>query len=208
MARPKELSQLYVIGAAPRYREKKEIIDFIRRETAKTAKFEKAVRAYDRKRSEQRMEVRYLAFGNTSVKISGSTVHLTGYVNVTGRDSRQLHENRRTFIEQVTPGTFKKALSKNSNVELRFNHWRKLCDQNSGLILRENSVGLYADATFTDPEIARKARNNQLKGWSFGFSVVKDHWNSAGDRRYLDEIRLREVSILDRDPAYIGKISR
>lgn len=134
---------------------------------------------------------------------SDDTIRLTGYVNVTGRDSRPIQSARGPFIEQVTPGTFKKALSANPNIEMRFNHGRKLCDQQSGLLLREDDIGLYADATFTDAEVAEKGRNHELRGWSFGFSVNRDHWDDEG-KRYLDDINLREISILDKTPAYIA----
>lgn len=131
------------------------------------------------------------------------SIRLTGYVNVTARDSRPIPSARGSFIEQVTPGTFKKALSANQNVEMRFNHGRKLCDQKNGLLLREDNIGLYADATFTDAEVAEKGRNDELRGWSFGFRVNKDHWDDEG-KRYLDDISLEEVSILDKTPAYIA----
>lgn len=101
------------------------------------------------------------------------------------------------------PGTFKRALSANPNVEMWFDHSRKICDQENGLTLREDNIGLYADASFVDEEVAEKARRNELRGWSFGFSVIKDHWDDSG-KRYLDEINLHEVSVLDVTPAYIA----
>ena len=131
------------------------------------------------------------------------SIRLTGYVNVTARDSRPIPSPQGAFIEQVTPGTFRKALSANPNVEMLFNHERKLCDQQSGLMLREDDIGLYADATFTDAEVADKGRRHELQGWSFGFTVNADHWDDAG-KRYLDDINLEEVSILDKTPAYIA----
>jgi len=134
---------------------------------------------------------------------SDNSVRLTGYVNVTGRDSRPIPSPHGSFIEQVVPGTFKKALSANPNVEMRFNHGRKVCDQENGLTLREDDIGLYADATFYDEEIAEKGRRNELRGWSFGFHVKSDHWDDSG-KRYLDDIDLREVSVLDKTPAYIA----
>lgn len=41
-----------------------------------------------------------------------NTVHIEGYVNVPGRDSRPLRDKQGVYIEQVTPGTFGKALAK------------------------------------------------------------------------------------------------
>ena len=154
--------------------------------------------------SKRSATVEYRNYNGATMEIRGDDlIRLTGYVNVTARDSRPIPSPQGSFIEQVTPGTFKRALSKNPNIEMRFNHNRKLCDQKSGLKLREDDIGLYADAIFKDAEVAEKARKNQLRGWSFGFSVNKDHWDESG-KRYLDDISLSEVSILDKTPAYIA----
>lgn len=59
----------------------------------------------------------------------------------------------------------------------------------------------------TDPEVMEKARKKELRGWSFGFCVNKDKWEDAENgmqRRYLEDIDLSEVSILDRTPAYVA----
>lgn len=135
-------------------------------------------------------------------------VRLHGYVNVVGRDSRVLRDKTGPYVEQVTPGAFAKALKDGGGVELRFNHRRTLGGTEDGsLELREDSVGLLADADVSDEEVAEKARNRELRGWSFGFVKRKDHWKTddGGTRhRYLDELELREVSVLDKTPAYIA----
>lgn len=135
-----------------------------------------------------------------------NTIHIEGYVNVPGRDSRPLRDRQGTYIEQVTPGTFSRALASGRPVELRFNHGRTLGSTADGTItLREDAVGLHASAVLQDGELAEKARNRELRGWSFGFITQADRWE--GDcprRRFLEEIELREVSILDKTPAYIA----
>lgn len=132
------------------------------------------------------------------------TVHIDGYVNVTGRDSRPIRDSRGTFIEQVVPGTFKKALSSGKPVELRFDHGRVL-DTGGTLKLYEDNVGLRASAVVNDPEVAEKARKKELRGWSFGFSKNKDRWEGEDPRRrFLEDIELKEISILDITPAYIA----
>lgn len=134
------------------------------------------------------------------------TVHVEGYVNVPGRDSRPLRDRQGTYIEQVTPGTFGKALASGNPVELRFNHRRTLGSTADGTVeLREDAVGLHASATVQDGELAEKARNQELRGWSFGFVAQAQRWEGESPRRrYLDGIELREVSILDKTPAYIA----
>ena len=135
-----------------------------------------------------------------------STVHIEGYVNVPGRDSRPLRDQCGTYIEQVTPGVFGKALAKGNPVELRFNHRRTLGSTEDGTVkLREDAVGLHATAEVQDAELAEKARKKELRGWSFGFVKEADRWEGDSPRRrYLDGIELREVSILDKTPAYIA----
>lgn len=130
---------------------------------------------------------------------------IEGYVNVADRISKPIPNVRGSFREKVAQGTFNKALQKNNNVELRYNHKRKLGDQEDGsLELREDNIGLYAKALVTDEEVIEKARKQELRGWSFGFSAVKDNWVQDGDTeiRRLDDINLMEVSILSVSPAY------
>lgn len=134
------------------------------------------------------------------------TVEIRGYVNVPGRDSRPLRDKQGVYIEQVTPGTFGKALAAGNAVELRFDHQRTLGSTADGtLTLKEDAVGLHASAVVQDAELAEKARNKELRGWSFGFVSRGDRWEGESPRRrYLNDIELREVSILDRTPAYIA----
>ena len=135
-------------------------------------------------------------------------VRLHGYVNVVGRDSRTLRDKTGPYVEQVTPGAFARALKDGGAVELRFNHRKSLGGTDGGnLELREDNVGLLADADVRDEEVAEKARNKELRGWSFGFVKKTDHWKTDEDgtrHRYLDELELREVSVLDKTPAYIA----
>lgn len=128
-----------------------------------------------------------------------------GYVNVVGRDSRVLHDKTGPYVEQIVPGAFAKALAANSSVELRFNH-KKILDSDT-LELREDNIGLKANAVVTDSDVIAAAERKELRGWSFGFVKLKDHWKTDEDgtrRRYLDEMELREVSVLDKTPAYIA----
>ena len=142
------------------------------------------------------------------VEVRGDHVVLDGYVNATGRDSRILASPRGRFVEQVEPGTFGRALSRAKRVELRFNHRTELGSTEDGTLeLREDAIGLRATATVTDPVVVEKARAGQLRGWSFSFHKLKDRWEDWRDdiqRRCLEEIDLKEVSILDRTPAYIA----
>jgi hypothetical protein len=144
------------------------------------------------------------------IEIRGNQVLLDGYVNAVDRESRVLPSPRGRFIEKIKPKTFERALQNTDNVDLLFNHdkSRKLGSIKDGnLDLHEDSIGLRAIATVTDEEIIQKAKNGELRGWSFGFIANKDQWEDGPDgiqRRVLEDIDLLEVSILDKTPAYIA----
>lgn len=142
------------------------------------------------------------------VEIRNNSISLDGYVNVVNRESRILPSPRGKFIEHIVPGAFKKALEQAEDVKLLFNHseHRQLGSIKQGnLSLKEDVIGLRAKCTVNDVEIIDKAKKNELRGWSFGFRVLKDEWNDGEDgiqRRSIQELQLNEVSILDRTPAY------
>ena len=158
----------------------------------------------------------YALKGGDEMKIevrSAGEVVISGYVNAVDRDSRCLppsmcSEATKPFYERIRPGTFAAALKKNDNIELRFNHRRILGSTKDGALeLHEDGVGLWARAVIRDAEVADKAGRGELRGWSFGFFGKRDTWeevNPNTSRRNLEEIDLREVSILDKTPAYIG----
>ncbi|MCJ8008112.1 HK97 family phage prohead protease [Lederbergia wuyishanensis] len=144
------------------------------------------------------------------IEIRGNQVLLDGYVNAVARDSRILPSPRGRFIEQIKPKTFERALQKADDVELRFNHdvKKKLGSIKEGnLQLYEDNIGLRAIATVSDDEVIQKAKNSELRGWSFGFIDNDPDWQDGPDgiqRRFLKDIDLLEVSILDKTPAYIA----
>lgn len=150
------------------------------------------------------MQIEYRSDGSVAVR---------GYVNAVERDSKVLPPEmapgaKGRFVERVSAGTFNRALERGRPVGLWFNHARPIGGTAEGtLTLREDAIGLYAEAAFTDAEVTREARAGHLTGWSFGFHTVEDAWEDAGDglqRRTLRDIELDEVSILTEEPAYVG----
>lgn len=142
------------------------------------------------------------------IEIRGDQVLLDGYVNAVDRESRVLPSPRGRFVEKIKPKTFERALRRADDVELRFNHERKLGSIKQGnLQLYEDNIGLRAIANVSDEEVIEKAKKNELRGWSFGFIALKDTWEDGPDgiqRRILEDIDLLEVSVLDKTPAYIA----
>lgn len=138
---------------------------------------------------------------------SANEMIISGYVNAVSRDSKVIGSPHGKFVEQVMPKTFARALEKNPNVELRFNHSKVLGNQSDGTLeLREDNIGLFATAKVTDPEVIENARKKELRGWSFGFIKNKDSFEDTKmegiQRRFLEDIDLKEVSILTKNPAY------
>lgn len=134
-------------------------------------------------------------------------VHIEGYVNAVGRDSRPLPSARGKFVEQVSPGAFDRACRACKPV-LMHNHRRTL-DADAEFF--EDNIGLHVSADIRDSEIADKARNKELRGWSFGFNVNAggDSWDDTAQpypRRTLTDIAVPEVSIIDSSmtPCYVG----
>ena len=143
------------------------------------------------------------------IEIRGNKITLDGYLNAVARDSRELSSVRGKFVEQIEPKVFERALMKADNVDLLFNHDRnrKLGSVVDGnLELFEDAIGLRAICTVEDEEVIRKAQNNELRGWSFGFICNEDSWEERDgiNRRYVKDLSLLEVSILDKTPAYIA----
>ena len=147
------------------------------------------------------------------VRIRADSVEIEGYVNAIERNSKPLMSRIGRFIERICKGAFGKAIKRNDDIHILLNHdWqRDLGSTKQGnLELEEDSIGLHARATITDPEVVQKARNNELVGWSFGFTD-RDVQNSMERDMPLREVRdldLYEVSVLDRSmkPAYDGTL--
>lgn len=138
------------------------------------------------------------------VELRNGTIHLEGYVNAVGRESRTLRDMHGQFLEIIKPEAFKNSLEKRSDVGLMLNHKRDL--QPIKYELYEDNIGLRAFIDIDDPEVVELAEHNKLTGFSFGFVSKRDEWDTSGEirKRTINELDLQEVSILSVTPAYIG----
>lgn len=145
------------------------------------------------------------------VEIRSDCVVLDGYVNAVARDSRiMLDEYNNKFVEQITPGTFTRALQLATNIDCLLNHneSRKLASTSEGTLeLYEDNIGLRANVTIRDSEVIEKAKKKLLRGWSFGFIAHQEHeeYTDSFKRKFIDDLELFEVSIIDDTllPCYI-----
>lgn len=139
-----------------------------------------------------------------------NSVRISGYVNAVERESRPIRSPQGEFVEMVAPGTFGRAIREQSHVDLMVDHERTLGSTADGtLTLREDNIGLYADAVINDPGTVKAAREKRLRGWSFGFGEPVDEMIIRENKlplRVLRGLRLDEVSIItDRKcPVYLA----
>ncbi len=146
------------------------------------------------------------------IEIRNDSVVIDGYVNAVARDSRPMRDRAtgKRFVEQIVPGAFERAI-KARDVDLLLDHEksRNLGSTRTNLTLYEDSIGLRAHAEVTDPEVIQKAREKKLRGWSFGFferEASEEVLSNGMVRRYVEEMELVEVSIIDEKkiPCYAG----
>lgn len=147
------------------------------------------------------------------IRITADSVEIGGYVNAIERNSRILQSRIGKFVEKVCKGAFKNAIKRNDDIHILLNHdeSRDLGSTKQGnLELEEDAIGLKARAVIKDPEVIKKARNNELVGWSFGFHDVEVEKKIIDGltHRAIKELDLVEVSIIDRTkkPAYEGTL--
>lgn len=144
------------------------------------------------------------------IEIRGSgSVHIEGYVNAVGRDSRPLRSDAiGQFVEVIEPGTFRASLERRPKVELLLNHGRHVDGE---IKLSEDNIGLRAVCDITDKEVCEKAKSGKLRGWSFGMYVNCDEMEERSGnipRRHVKEMDMFEVSIIDDRaiPCYAGTL--
>lgn len=152
---------------------------------------------------------------NVNVELVGSetdgSLFVSGYVNKTGQWSQPLG-NKRKFVEQIKPGTFKRALEQSNDIHFLAEHDNKLLlasTKNGSLVLREDENGLFMEAkisaTSWGEDYYTLIQDGLLTNMSFGMQVLDEKWNKRNDgtmERTVNEILLSEVSVV-RNPAYV-----
>ena len=125
-------------------------------------------------------------------------LHISGYVNVPGRQSRPVMTKRGKVIEVIEQRAFQKAIDSATNGV------RMLLDHNPDRVLAstpdkslnvfEDEIGLRAEALVTDQEVIEGAKAGKLRGWSFNMRNIVD---SIEER--AGELPLRHVQSFDMD---------
>lgn len=144
-----------------------------------------------------------------NIEIRDSSLHISGYVNAVGRDSRVINTRDGRCVEQIAAGAFARSLADGHEVRMKLNHKRDIGSTADGtLTLKEDNIGLYAEAVTEDEELRTLAAENKLTGWSFGFvkkdGIMEERGRDIPKRRIIKALDLSEVSILSVTPAYCG----
>ncbi|WP_081936826.1 HK97 family phage prohead protease [Methylobacterium sp. UNCCL110] len=140
----------------------------------------------------------------------GKTLFISGFANITEKESNFISENGKTFKEIILPKAFDKALKRANDVMLLFNHKedRVLGSKQNGVRMFENDIGLKIEAEINDETIVSKVKENRsfLNGWSFGFISREQKYQTKDDyqQRLISDLDLIEVSLLGgmTKPAY------
>lgn len=137
------------------------------------------------------------------------SLHISGYVNVPGRQSRPVLTPRGRVIEVIEQGAFARALGRAGSLRMLLDHdeRRALASTGDGsLKAREDAVGLYAESVITDPEVIEGARTGKLRGWSFDMRHVSDDVETRADGlpiRHVKDFDISEISlVMNKIPAY------
>jgi len=123
-------------------------------------------------------------------EIRADGLHISGYVNVPGRESRPVITPRGKVIEVIEQRAFQRALQKVDNVDLMVDHERKIASIKEGnLKVWEDEIGLRAEAIITDKEVIEGAKQGKLKGWSFNMMKVVDEIEERAGKLPLRRVK-------------------
>ena len=124
-------------------------------------------------------------------------LHISGYVNVTGRQSRPVTTKHGRVVEIIEQRAFARAIARAEGINMLLDHDRNrvLASTSAGtLTVREDAIGLRAESVVTDEEVIEGAKAGRLRGWSFNMSNVKDTIEERAEG-----LPIRHVQDFDRD---------
>ena len=136
-------------------------------------------------------------------------LHISGYVNVPGRESRPVITPRGRVIEIIEQRAFQKAIERAENIRMLLDHdpARVLAETRAGnLSVKEDAVGLRAESVVTDPEVIEDARQGKLRGWSFNIKNPVDSIEQRSEGlpiRHITDLDMDEITlVVNKIPVY------
>ena len=136
-------------------------------------------------------------------------LHISGYVNVPGRESRPVMTPHGRVIEVIEQRAFAKAIERAENINMLLDHdpLRILASTQAGTLnVKEDAVGLRAESVITDSEVIDGAKAGKLRGWSFNIRNPKDTLEQRAEGlpvRHITDLDMDEVTlVMHKVPVY------
>ena len=136
-------------------------------------------------------------------------LHISGYVNVPGRQSRPVMTPHGRVIEIIEQRAFQRAIDRATNIRMLLDHdpARVLAETRANtLTVCEDAVGLRAESVVTDPEVIEGAKKGLLRGWSFNIKNARDTIEERADGlpiRHITDLDMDEVTlVMHKVPVY------
>lgn len=136
-------------------------------------------------------------------------LHISGYVNVPGRESRPVLTPRGKVIEIIEQRAFARAIERAAEVRMLLDHDRNhvLADTTDGTLkVKEDEVGLRAESVVTDEAVIAGAKEGRLKGWSFNMKNVVDSIEERAEGlpiRHVKDFDMDEITlVMNKVPVY------
>lgn len=143
----------------------------------------------------------------TGIELRSDGLHISGYVNVPLRESRPILTGRGKVNEIIEQRAFQRAIDRAVKIDLLVDHNRPIASTENGTLqVREDNVGLRAEAVVTDEEAIAAAKSGKVRGWSFNMFNVKDEVEERAGKlplRTVKDFDMNEVSlIIHMNPCY------
>ena len=136
-------------------------------------------------------------------------LHISGYVNVPGRESRPVLTPHGRVIEIIEQRAFARAIERAGDIRMLLDHDRDhvLAETSNGtLTVKEDEVGLRAESVVTDEAVITGAKEGRLKGWSFNMKNVKDSIEERAEGlpiRHVKDFDMDEITlVMNKVPVY------
>lgn len=136
-------------------------------------------------------------------------LHISGYVNVTGKLSRPVITPHGKVIETIEERAFDNAIKKSGDITVTVDHdsTHVYASTNEGTLkLSEDAIGLHAEVLITDPSVIEMAEKGKIRGWSFGMYNVVDELEQRADNlpiRHVKDFMLDHITLVkNKIPCY------
>lgn len=136
-------------------------------------------------------------------------LHITGYVNVTGKLSRPVITPHGKVLETIEERAFDRAIRKSGDISVSVDHdsgHAYATTRDGTLKLSEDAIGLHADVLITDETVIEMARKGEIRGWSFGMYNVVDELEERAEGlpiRHVKDFMLDHITLVkDKIPCY------